>query len=211
MNYRVSAFLVTLAMQRGVYAQSAGNSTSSVRCPHGTEFTGNEIVPCCWPGQRVSSRPPQCVGIPRCPSGARRIRNFCEPPTAVFDGPPFTCPPLTVPISASVFRPSWIPPSIRNRYVVSSVELSAFCADRTEVTLASYRECVRVGVCDPPATHGQCESANTGDEANPVVCVYWRQADSYCRWVGGRLPTMSLQPTRYGGAARERIAVVPHR
>lgn len=73
------------------------------------------------------------------------------------------------------------------------VRVGAFWIDRTEVTNAQYRRCVRAGVCTPP----QKESLYTNDvyhtdpayDAYPVVHVSWEQAATYCSWVGGRLPT----------------------
>jgi formylglycine-generating enzyme required for sulfatase activity len=65
------------------------------------------------------------------------------------------------------------------------VTLATFALDRTEVTQAAWERCVDAGACTPPAgvfePRAWCR--------HPVVGVTWAQADGYCRWVGGRLPT----------------------
>jgi formylglycine-generating enzyme required for sulfatase activity len=64
---------------------------------------------------------------------------------------------------------------------VHEVSLDAFYMDVYEVTIGRYTECVAVGACSA----SYCSS-----EANhPVVCVDWNQAQAYCAWIGGRLPT----------------------
>lgn len=62
------------------------------------------------------------------------------------------------------------------------VSLSDFCLDRVEVTAAAYTRCVTAGACTRPA------SQNPVDEG-PVTGINWNQAEAYCRFVGGRLPT----------------------
>ena len=55
---------------------------------------------------------------------------------------------------------------------------------RTDVTVSAYRMYV--------AAYGkQVPSLQAGPQADiqPVVNVSWDDANSYCRWIGGRLPT----------------------
>jgi formylglycine-generating enzyme required for sulfatase activity len=74
---------------------------------------------------------------------------------------------------------------------VHTVTLDDFWIDRTEVTNAQYRNCVEAGVCEAPTLcdwgEPMYEDASKAD--HPVVCVDWFNADAYCLWVGGRLPT----------------------
>ncbi|MEJ2207920.1 MAG: SUMF1/EgtB/PvdO family nonheme iron enzyme [Anaerolineae bacterium] len=72
-----------------------------------------------------------------------------------------------------------------------TVELDGFWIDRTEVTNAHYRRCVEAGACrDPTAcSWGKPTYADAAKAAHPVLCVSWRDADAYCAWAGGRLPT----------------------
>jgi len=67
------------------------------------------------------------------------------------------------------------------------VFLSAFAIDRNEVSVAEYRECITAGMCN-------LDPLIAGDERYiredwPVVNVTWFEAQEYCRWRGGRLPT----------------------
>jgi formylglycine-generating enzyme required for sulfatase activity len=70
--------------------------------------------------------------------------------------------------------------------------LDAFHIDRTEVTVAAYRECVDdEGKCTSPnkGKGTECNWDLQGREDHPVNCVAWSQANQYCKWRGARLPT----------------------
>jgi formylglycine-generating enzyme required for sulfatase activity len=76
---------------------------------------------------------------------------------------------------------------------VHQVTLDAYWIDQTEVTVGMYRACVDAGVCAEPEktsseTHSSYFYSNTYDDY-PVIYVTWFDADDYCSWVGGRLPT----------------------
>jgi formylglycine-generating enzyme required for sulfatase activity len=67
------------------------------------------------------------------------------------------------------------------------VFLSAFAIDRYEVTVADYRKCVTAGMCNlDPLVAG--DERYIRDEW-PLVNITWFEAQEYCRWRGGRLPT----------------------
>lgn len=66
-----------------------------------------------------------------------------------------------------------------------AVTLPAFQLDRTEVTQAAYARCVAAGVCAPPGAGYDPAARPT----HPVVAVSWTDAQAYCAWAGGRLPT----------------------
>jgi formylglycine-generating enzyme required for sulfatase activity len=72
-----------------------------------------------------------------------------------------------------------------------SVSLDGFWLDRIEVTNAQYRRCVEGGICREPSTCKKREPtyADEGKSDHPVVCVDWHDAQTYCRWIGARLPT----------------------
>ena len=66
------------------------------------------------------------------------------------------------------------------------VILDGFWIDRTEVTNRQYRMCVDSGYCQEPACW---RGPQFNAPEQPVVCVSWYQAEAYCEWIGGRLPT----------------------
>ena len=67
-----------------------------------------------------------------------------------------------------------------------TVHLDAFWIDKTEVTNAQYRRCVKAGNCDETWCW---DLADMSGPEQPVACVNWEQARAYCEWAGGRLPT----------------------
>jgi serine/threonine-protein kinase len=66
------------------------------------------------------------------------------------------------------------------------VTLKTFAIDRTEVTRADYAVCVADGHCKPTSEKVAAEGA---DPRLPVTGVDWNDAQTYCRFAGGRLPT----------------------
>ncbi len=73
------------------------------------------------------------------------------------------------------------------------VLLRGFWMDRTEVSNAEYGQCVAEGVCQPPTSFSSYTRSeyfgNPTYAAYPVIYVSWDDANSFCRWAGGRLPT----------------------
>lgn len=67
------------------------------------------------------------------------------------------------------------------------VWLAAFAIDRLEVSNQAYLRCVSAGACAPS---GSSESdPRVGRPEHPVASITWREADGYCKWVQGALPT----------------------
>ena len=67
------------------------------------------------------------------------------------------------------------------------VYISGFLIDRDEVSVADYRACIAAGACN-------LDPLIAGDERyiqddGPIVNVTWFEAEDFCRWRGGRLPT----------------------
>jgi formylglycine-generating enzyme required for sulfatase activity len=72
---------------------------------------------------------------------------------------------------------------------VHQVTLSAYCIDENVVTVAAYRACVQAGVCKPWDNRPLCPWFMPGTDQDPMTCVDWNGARSFCVWAGGRLPT----------------------
>jgi formylglycine-generating enzyme required for sulfatase activity len=79
---------------------------------------------------------------------------------------------------------------------VHDTTVRPFWLDLTEVTTEDYERCVAEGGCTPAdpksvVTDYQrfCNSGDPRRGRDPINCVDWFQANSYCGWLGKRLPT----------------------
>jgi len=93
---------------------------------------------------------------------------------------------------------------------VRKVTLKAFAIDRTEVTRGEYAACVEAGRCKAPGDKAEDARTQPGstrrspsregagtlpgspdlvDAKLPVTGVDWNEAQAYCKFAGGRLPT----------------------
>jgi len=87
----------------------------------------------------------------------------------------------------------------QNEGPAHQVYLSAFRIDRMEVSNQAYQRCVVANACTP--SHLPVSEQSLGAPNLPAVYITWNQAQHYCRWVGGDLPTE---------AQWERAASGPH-
>ena len=74
-----------------------------------------------------------------------------------------------------------------------SIYLNAFWIDQVEVTNGMYAACVAAGKCSPLLSNGSSTRDSYFNDPQyshyPIIEVSWDDADTYCRWVGRRLPT----------------------
>jgi formylglycine-generating enzyme required for sulfatase activity len=91
-----------------------------------------------------------------------------------------------------------------NDEVQHKAQLTPFWIDKYEVTNADYRECFIAGVCEPAILH-EDRPQDFNKSLQPAVFVSWKDAQTYCVWRGGDLPTenqweVAAQGKRLGGA-----------
>jgi len=68
--------------------------------------------------------------------------------------------------------------------------LDGFWIYRTEVTNSMYLRCMMMGECSPPPVDPSLPDLGDSSIANlPVVGLHWEQAELYCQFVAGHLPT----------------------
>jgi formylglycine-generating enzyme required for sulfatase activity len=71
-----------------------------------------------------------------------------------------------------------------------NVTLDGYWIQQTEVTNRMYEQCVKVGSCTAPKQElGGPVFGNPQFVNHPVVGVSWDQAQAYCAWTQGSLPT----------------------
>jgi formylglycine-generating enzyme required for sulfatase activity len=87
----------------------------------------------------------------------------------------------------------FVPPGEFSMGNGNKVSLDAFWIDKTEVTNAMYAECVQAGQCNAPrSTSSRTRNSYYGNSTfddYPVIFVSWVDANAYCAWAGGRLPS----------------------
>jgi len=79
-----------------------------------------------------------------------------------------------------------------NEQPVHRVDVPTFEITKTEITVSQYQACFDASVCTQPNEYPECSYCNwgvDGREDHPINCVEWNQADVFCRWWGGQLPT----------------------
>lgn len=93
------------------------------------------------------------------------------------------------------------------------VELAAFRITKHPITRRQYRQCVKAGACDASKEDACSEQSHMllggrgiGEDASPQVCLRSQEAQSYCHWIKGKLPTLAQWLVAARGPAPARYA-----
>jgi formylglycine-generating enzyme required for sulfatase activity len=135
------------------------------RCPEGMSADGAR---CCGAGQRVSAG--RCVGRAlACAASQSLTPEGCVAPPrrVVYPGG-----------KVLLGSPDWEGHEASGQ---ASTVLTPYELDAYEVTLARYQACVSAHACDPAPV--------AGEPGEPVRSLNPEQAETFCRFVGGRVPT----------------------
>jgi formylglycine-generating enzyme required for sulfatase activity/tRNA A-37 threonylcarbamoyl transferase component Bud32 len=130
------------------------------------------------------------------PDGQRKV----SPAVSASRG---NCPSGTVRVPSGRFQmgsPEGV--GLADEHPMHEVTLSAYCIDKTEVTVEAYVACATAKGCPPPQfselsydlgpndLRRRSQFCNSTDRPDhPINCVDWNQAVAYCQWAGERLPT----------------------
>ena len=130
------------------------------------------------------------------------VATTASAPTTASTAPPMASPSSTLVANAPSTSASIEPPAAPPDVIAVHDRARVFRVDRTEVTVAAFDGCVVKGKCkatrefgygydahDPLRKWYLCNEHVPGREHHPINCVTFTQADAYCTFAGGRLPT----------------------
>jgi formylglycine-generating enzyme len=150
----------------GVVRLAARERTPPARCSGGLVA---QAARCCAPGQVLASG--RCSGQPRiCPDGMRISTSgsgcVSEPRRITYRGG-----------RVSLGAEDWEAEGV---VAPRSAVVAAFSLDSTEVTLERWDHCTRAGAC---------RTIDEQEPGAPVRGIDPKEAEAFCRFEGGRLPT----------------------
>jgi len=177
----------SLLARSGARAESPGGSAA----PGCTDRDGDGYGLGCAAGNDCNDRDPAIH------PGAAEICNFKDDDCngLVDDAPGCLAPaidssPVHVPAGSFLMGSQT---AAADERPVHRVMGSAFVLDRHEVTNARYQGCVRAGACVAPSLSTSNARAHYFDDSAyadyPVIFVSWKQAQAFCAFAGGRLPS----------------------
>jgi formylglycine-generating enzyme len=162
----VAAVAATTAAVVLVVRVARGQHEDPARCAGGLVPVASR---CCAPGQSVTRG--RCVGAPAsCPAGMHvsesRAGCVADARRIVFAGGRLS-------LGAEDWQADGV---VQPR----SVLVAPFALDATEVTLERWAHCVRAGAC---------RALDDGEPGRPVSEVEPKEAERFCRFENGRMPT----------------------
>jgi eukaryotic-like serine/threonine-protein kinase len=156
------------------------------------------------PGGAMGPRSGNTIAVLACGMGAGLL-VLAMPGTGAGGDRPGSAPTVAVPAGPFVMGSER---GAADERPARAVALSAFRLDRVEVTNARYRACVRAGACTPPVLAVSHRRPRYFDDPafddHPVIFVSWHQAEAFCRFARGRLPTEAEWEKAARGPAPDR-------
>jgi formylglycine-generating enzyme required for sulfatase activity len=72
-----------------------------------------------------------------------------------------------------------------------TASVRALWLGKTDVTVAAYKKCIAAGACEDISNDDDQHRCNlkNGRLDHPMNCLDWKSAQTFCSWVGGRLPS----------------------
>jgi len=145
----------------------------------------NEGPRCCAVGQSLKDG--SCIGAPKyCPSGFHRAIG--KTPGCVIDAKRVRVGPIILRIGPNDWQSESVPRIDAN--------VPAFEVDVAEVSYERWQHCVE-------AT--RCRSSLTGEPGQPITTVTSAEAQAFCKFTGGRLPTLNERMAMAAGAQSRRF------
>ena len=121
--------------------------------------------------------------------------------------------PDTVPDTVSLAATTGLVSGFANGVLRDQVTLGGFRITRHPITRAQYQDCVDADACAAskgvgcaPAAFAQLMGRSTAEPESPLVCPTVKEAASYCRWIGGQLPTFAQWQLAARGPSPARFA-----